>query len=156
MAATATAFAPSFVVPNRVIASASKVPRIAVIDDDPMFGRIMEQLGRRAGVEIKYFEDFETLEGFDVAIIDYDLGSMTGVDISRHVEMFIGALPVILVSRSKISRDRSWPRCIKEFVYKGMGPWAILDAAIEAYGLSTIERNIKKIGRRTNGKVRSN
>lgn len=156
MGATATAAFPNLIIPGQATAAAPKVPRIAVIDDDPLFGKIMEQLGRKMGVEIKHFEDFETLAGFDVAIVDYDLGSMTGVDIGRHVERFVGSLPIILVSRSKMAEDPTWPSCIKKFVYKGMGPYEILDAAVEAHGLSTIEKTINKMRKRFHGKTRFN
>lgn len=156
MEAVATVQSSSFFAPSRVTAAAPRLPRIAVIDDDPLFGKIMEQLGRKLGVEIKHFEDFETLAGYDVAIVDYDLGSMTGLDIGRHVERYIGSLPIILVSRTKLSKDPSWPRCIKKFVYKGLGAYAILDAAVEAHGLSTIDRNIKKMRGCLNVKTRLN
>ncbi len=157
MSATATATVlPSHFVPAPANAAARALPRIAVIDDDPMFGRIMEQIGKKVGVEIKHFEDFETLDGFDVAIVDYQLENMTGLDVGRHVERFIGGLPMILVSRTNLPKSRSWPRSIKKFVYKGTGPYAILDAAIEAHGLSTVGRNIRKARRIFNEKIRPN
>ena len=155
MSAVATAtMVPSRLVPAPVNVAARSLPRIAVIDDDPMFGRIMEQIGRHVGIDIKHFEGFESLDGFDVAIVDYQLEDMTGLDVGRHVERFIGSLPVILVSRTNLPRSRDWPRSIKEFVYKGMGPYAILDAAIEAHGLSTVGINIKKFRRFIDGKIR--
>lgn len=163
MSATATAMHSSRkFVPAPVNSAARTLPRIAVIDDDPMFGKIMEQIGKKVGVEIKHFEDFEdfedfeTLDGFDVAIVDYQLEHMTGLDVGRHVERFIGSLPVILVSRTNLPKSRDWPRSIKTFVYKGMGAYAILDAALETHGITTIARNILSGRRLVNGKTRPN
>ncbi len=64
-----------------------KLPRILVVDDEPVFGKIIAEAARRSGMEVTVCKSVEELAKckdwrFDVAILDYDLGedgAVTGV-----------------------------------------------------------------------------
>ena len=103
--------------------------RFVVIDDDPLFGNIMTRFAKAQGTEVDYFESMREFEPcsrarrYDAAIVDYDLGDMTGIDIAEQLQVLFGDIPLVLVSSQP--RDRSipktWPKVIKGFVRKQAG-----------------------------------
>ncbi len=126
------------------------LPRILVIDDDPTFGRIMQQAATKKGSAVSYCRSIDELSklqswDYDVIVMDYDLGSMTGFELTTYLEKFTSVeVPVILVSQTKLRGSQKWPQAIREFVHKGLGPFAILDAAFEAHEVNTIHHNMHK------------
>jgi len=124
------------------------VPNILVLDDDPTFGQIMRQVGAKKNVSISYCRSVDELSNldswdYDVIIMDYDLGSFSGFELTEYLEKFTSVeVPVILVSQSKLKCTQHWPQSIREFVHKGLGPFAILDAAFEAHEVSRIHQNM--------------
>jgi DNA-binding response OmpR family regulator len=112
--------------------------RFVLIDDDPLFGNIMTRFAKARGVDVDYFESMLAFESlgragrYDAAIVDYDLGDMTGIDIAEQAQFVFGDVPMVLVSSQQ--RDRSvpktWPKSIKGFVRKQAGFDAIYAAAV--------------------------
>jgi len=111
---------------------------ILVIDDDPQFGSLLSALARARGIPLEYYTSlselgsFALLGQFDAAILDYYLESMNGMEIAEYVETFFDHLPVILVSGTAFleADKKEWPKCVRQFVPKARGPYAILDSAV--------------------------
>ena len=126
------------------------LPRILVLDDDPIFGRIMRQAATKKGSAVSYCKSVDELSklpswDYDVIVMDYDLGPVTGFELTDYLEKFTSVeVPVILVSQTKLRGSQKWPETIREFVHKGLGPFAILDAVFEAHEVNTIHRNMRK------------
>jgi len=116
--------------------------RIILIDDDPFFGSIMKQVAAQRGVELSHFLSladlgFVSLLGqYDVAILDYDLGNMTGVEIGEYLTAFFGDLPMLLIS-STMRRARKCDLAdgrAQPFVDKKRGYDAVMSAALALIG----------------------
>ena len=125
-------------------------PKILLIDDDPTFSKIMSKAAARSGVTMGSCQSVEDIDSVDpgtyqVHIIDYDLGYVNGLEFVRYLESFsLGEIPVILVSHSNLPGKIRWPDSIREFVHKNLGPFAILDAAFEAFEVMVIHQKMAK------------
>jgi DNA-binding NtrC family response regulator len=112
----------------------SKIPRIAVVDDDPRFIKLMIAIGRTRGVVIDGFlnpiEFGWALVGrtYDLIVVDYDLGGVTGVEVAQALASSCSA-PVMLVSGhgSHELPLALAPRNLKGFIYKGRGATNFFD-----------------------------
>lgn len=112
--------------------------KIVLIDDDPSFCNIMQSFALMRELDLDSFESLEDmgsigrLSQYDLAIVDYDLGVMNGVEIAEYLPVFFDKMPMILVSGKTRENEpiSLWPDCIKRFVHKDEGPDKILDAAV--------------------------
>lgn len=125
-------------------------PKILLVDDELSFCKVMARVARNNGTplmhvssldQLKFSSDFE----FDVAVVDYDLGAITGFEMSTYIESCVTReVPIILISQSERKfRELVWPEAIREFVHKKLGYSAVLDAALEAHEVSKIQKNFK-------------
>jgi DNA-binding response OmpR family regulator len=121
--------------PSNAIAQKSR--RIVLIDDDPAFCSIMASFATSRGLCLDYYSNLQEmgflgkLSSYSVAIVDFDLGTMSGIEIAEYLPIFFGDMPMVLVSgMHRDERGRLWPKSVKEFVHKDEGPDAILDAAV--------------------------
>jgi len=136
----------------------SSYPRVLVVDDDPIFGKIIHRSASQLGVNLTYCEtvtDFgvlgDTWDDYDVAIIDCDLGSLNGYQLVDFMELHTKKeIPVVLVSQTKPNKNQKWPVSVREFIHKKLGPFAILDAAFEAHEISKIYSEIDFSKKKTN------
>lgn len=125
------------------------LPKILLIDDDPIFGKIMKNAAAHKGAPITYcctLEEFAGLDhwDFDIAIVDFDLGAVTGLELTAYMSQFLSEeVPVILVSQTKHRNSKEWPGAIREFVHKNVGPFAILDAAFEAFEIASSNKETR-------------
>src|SRR5690606_12932211 len=109
--------------------------RLVLIDDDPAFCSIMASFAASRGIELHYFNTLQEmgslgrLADYAAAIVDYDLGSMNGIEIAEYLPVFFNDMPMLLISgRSRSnSEKRPWPSSVRRFVHKDEGPDAILD-----------------------------
>ncbi|MDA9951415.1 response regulator [Oligoflexaceae bacterium] len=125
-------------------------PKILLVDDDPIFGKIMTRVADQNNsqmtvcsslAEVAMLDSFD----FEVAIIDYDLGNVTGYYLASHLDKLTSReIPVVLVSQSQRDDVDRWPTSIREFVNKKIGPYAILDAAFEAHEVKRIHDKIRR------------
>jgi CheY-like chemotaxis protein len=101
-----------------------------------LFKRIADSLGIPVTCHSSLAEmhSFAALKDFDVAVLDYYLESFRGSEIAEYVDVFFRDLPVILISGGEIDGDsqRVWPSCIRGFVGKSSGPYAIIERALDA------------------------
>jgi CheY-like chemotaxis protein len=116
------------------------LPRILLIDDDLTFGRILAKAAQRSHLELIECNSVKQVNripkwNFDVALIDYDLGDITGVQLSDVIGR-LRDMPVLLLSQYKQITVRQWPSRIKGFLHKSAGPFVILQAAVDLHQAS--------------------
>jgi CheY-like chemotaxis protein len=116
-------------------------PRLVLIEDDPTFSAIMTRCAEAAGLELESFDSLVDLGGlaslgkFDVAILDFSLEHLTGVEIARYIDALLPKVPALLISadRERIELLKrtipSTPRSVRRAMAKEEGAEAILDAA---------------------------
>lgn len=109
---------------------------VLLVDDDPMYRKIFSLVAHERSIPTDEFESlgamgtFARLGDYGVAVLDYDLGSMNGLEIADYVDIFFGNMPVVLISgtdRPEL-RTRPLPACIRRIVTKDAGVGAVLDA----------------------------
>ena len=78
--------------------------RILLVDDDPIFRRIMGHHAEREGVlltcarsSLDFINDSQK-GNFDVAILDYNLGLVNGLELAAHFRKLGNESPIILIS----------------------------------------------------------
>jgi DNA-binding NtrC family response regulator len=111
--------------------------KIVIFDDDVCFGALLAAKARAVGLEPAFFTSlldlgsFARIKSFDLAIVDFYLGSIRGDEIAEYVDTFFGEVPVIIVSGEQMtpSRIAKWPRSVRQFIGKSEGPIRIVDAA---------------------------
>ena len=80
--------------------------RIVLIDDDPVYNSVLLKYAEMAGVQMDVYESLEqmgtigALGRYDAAIVDYDLGSLTGIEVGEYLSVFFDHIPMVLVSSS--------------------------------------------------------
>lgn len=124
----------------------SKTPRVVLIDDDEVFNTIMLRVAEQHGVELDAFTSLVELGGvamlgrYDVAIVDYNLGYLTGVEIGHYLSSLFKGLPMILISDGEpLSRlSEALPDSIVTFYSKRLGYKKIME---KAAGLAHKGRN---------------
>jgi DNA-binding response OmpR family regulator len=116
-----------------------RTPNVLLVDDDAVFGRILSRVAEQSRTRLTCCRSLDELgekdwHDFDAAIVDFDLGTATGLEVIRQMEKF-GSLPIILVSHGReVDIPISlWPHSIKGFIHKSLGPFAIMEAAVAAY-----------------------
>ena len=136
------------------VAFAKSMRKMVLIDDDPMFRRLMSTYANSMGINLKCFSSlldmhsFAHLKNYDLALIDFHLDSLSGTEIAEYVDIFFGDLPVIIVSgdpeigeKLKVNKG---PACIREFVSKHVGPRAILEAASKSLQTFDFYKSLKE------------
>ena len=119
-------------------------PHVLVIDDEPMFGRMMAQACKQSGYDVTVCATVDELAkcemaSFDVAILDYDLGLhgvANGVELAVYLSGYMTDGTFILVSQKPELGHQALPKVIKNFVPKSLGPHAVLRAAFGAKALA--------------------
>jgi len=113
---------------------------ILLIDDDEMFRALFKSIADSMGIPVTChaslaeMHSFAALKDYDVAVFDYYLESFRGPEIAEYVDVFFRELPVILISGGEIDGEtkRVWPNCIRRFVAKQSGAYAIIERALDA------------------------
>ena len=113
------------------------LPRIVLIDDDPIFCEMMRTAAEKMRIKMTVIDDPAALSGViakgrvDVVILDYDLGPVTGIDVAA----VLGPIPSLLTSRTcrHIPETDQWPDSVVGFVPKKLGVMAILETTLDIY-----------------------
>jgi DNA-binding NtrC family response regulator len=110
---------------------------LVLIDDDPSFLAIMKRLADSQGVRLDCFENLDDLlimdvfKKYDAAILDYDLGDQTGIDISQYIYCFVKEIPTLIISaKDRTAECRDIPRCVRSVLRKSAGYQYILELAV--------------------------
>ncbi len=109
--------------------------RIAVLDDDLLFLKVVERYAKQVGVEVttaatvNQFAEIVSSSRYDVAVIDYYLDNDKGTEIAESLT----SLPIIITSRKSdwAKSEPEMPASIKEFVHKKYGAKIILQRALK-------------------------
>lgn len=112
-------------------------PSILACDDDPVFLQTLQRTARKNGLDLVAVEDARHIHQFafrhfDLAIVDFDLGGLSGIDVTHYLVKEFGFLPVLLVSYTRRcpSSGEPWPKAIKKFVTKDGGAQDVLREAM--------------------------
>jgi len=121
---------------GRVKADGTRSPKMILIDDDPSFTAILARFAALEGIELDTFNSLSELgfvallRNYDVAIIDYDLGALNGVEIAEYMSSLLDDMPMVLISASDRSEEiAQCPCCIRAFINKSAGFDKILETA---------------------------
>lgn len=116
--------------------SLTKTPRMFLVDDDPIFCKLMERTAKQTGDHLESFNSLtqlgdSDLSGFDVGIVDFDLGCVDGVELAAYIENQLGRIPLVFISstdrrKELIARRESGQA---KFISKLDGPSKILEMA---------------------------
>jgi two-component system, NtrC family, response regulator HydG len=127
--------------------NAEPLPRILLIDDDTSFGRIMVKFSEKAALPLTYCSSVEELESidiskFDVAILDYELQNITGVQLARLLSRLGLDIPVMVISSYQQISVQDLPPCVVSFVPKTGGPLEILSKALETFHRTSTKEDV--------------
>jgi DNA-binding response OmpR family regulator len=138
--------------------SAFRKKGLLLIDDDESFCRLVKAAADARGIPITCFASLEqmpslgALGDYDLAIIDYNLRAFTGLEIAEYVDVFFDQLPVLIVSIDNLENNSAerWPTCVRKFVNKAFGPFAIVQRALAVFQEAQVDffvRTTRRIGR---------
>lgn len=127
------------VLSKEMLSSKKNSRRMVLIDDDPAYCSILSTFAHSRGLELDTYHSLQEMgsigkmRDYALAIVDYDLGIMSGVEVAEYIPIFFGDMPLILISGNYRVRteESTWPEAIKDFVHKGFGPDGILDVAMQ-------------------------
>ena len=112
---------------------------IVLIDDDPIFCSLMAEHARRMSVNLHFFHDLlevqnsGNMQKYQVAILDYQLEQMNGLEVANWIPSFFNDMPIILVSyedRNEENTNATWPGSVRCFVHKREGVKSIIAHAL--------------------------
>jgi CheY-like chemotaxis protein len=130
---------PGSPVQAKVPAATTASPRILVIDDDPLFCKMMKRTAGDNRLSVTVCKSVGEVLGltqhlpYDVAIVDYFFGELTAVQL---VDLLGKDVPIILISgteRAKLTNEM-FPISFNRFVHKNRGPITIYCEALSAIG----------------------
>ncbi len=118
---------------------------ILLVDDDRSFGAILKRSATRNGLNMTICHDLDSLgaqmhNSFDVAVVDYDLGSVTGIEICDYLETRTWSTPFVLISQSELPRDAAHNPAMWNFIHKERGFDAIIAAVYAARATDLADR----------------
>lgn len=121
---------------NSLNTSETHALRMVLIDDDPSYTTILKRRAEVDGIQLDAFHSLSELgfvallRNYDVAIIDYELEEMNGVEIAEYMATLLDDMPMVLISASDRSEEMTHCPCsVRKFVNKSDGFDKILDAA---------------------------
>lgn len=126
---------------------------IVLIDDDPIFCSLMEEHARRMSINLHFFHDLlevqnsGALQKYQVAILDYQLEQMNGLEVANWIPSFFNDMPIVLVSyedRNQENTASAWPGSVRCFVHKREGVKSILAHALAVRDQLKQEENYKR------------
>jgi DNA-binding response OmpR family regulator len=116
------------------------LPRVFVVDDDPVFCKLIERVGKMAGYELRAFQSLSNLgetdlSGYDVGVVDFDLGCVDGIEMASYLEKELGNVPIVFVSSTDRRRELGSRLESQKavFVLKQDGPNKILDVCRQSF-----------------------
>ncbi len=111
-------------------------PRIILIDDDETFGKVMLAFAAREHLSLTFVRSVRDIYNlnhwdYDIALVDYNLGKVNGLQLTNYLEHYLHPKLVFLISANKEIPQDLWPPSVKGFVSKADGVISILDTAAE-------------------------
>lgn len=131
-------------------------PRILLIDDDPVFIAVMKRWAMMEKVQLESYISLDEMgfiglfSNYDVAILDYDLGYTTGIEIARCTDALLHHMPIVIVSAKERSLEcADAPTCVKAVLQKSKGYSHILNVATNLCR-SNSENRLRELRRMVN------
>lgn len=122
-------------------------PRMVLFDDDPFFVRMMEHYARQNFMSLTgvwRMDDIPEIatRDFDLAIVDFDLGDISGIELAAYLEEVFEELPLVMISHTQRlpTRRQPWPQSVRTFVLKENGPASILDTALKTHAFAGMQQ----------------
>ncbi len=121
-------------------------PRLLLIDDDPVFGHIMEQTADRFEVDLDVVQSVDEvgfiagMKEYDIIIVDQNMQFMSGMEVAAYISSFFETKTVILISSSPVVKDGGLglPSFVSAFVNKNEGYYRVLKKALATYQKSSV------------------
>lgn len=117
-------------------ADETQKPKIVLIDDDPTYATILTRCAEVEGIQMDTYHSLSELgfvsllSNYDLAIVDYDLGEMNGVEIAEYMSSLLKDMPMVLISATDRTQEmENCPSSVKAFLKKSAGYAEILDVA---------------------------
>ena len=113
--------------------------KLLVIDDDPVFGKLICKHGKQRGLNIDHFESldhmgfFVKMKDYDIIIIDFKLERLNGMEVAAYIPSFFSDKKVYIISSSSLDetlKKSPLPSHINAFIHKDKGVDEILTQAI--------------------------
>jgi DNA-binding NtrC family response regulator len=117
-------------------------PHILLVDDDPIFGQLLQRVALKEGVRLTVISSAEDAYRwvpalkFDVGLIDYDLGRVTGIQLCNFMQAEGHEVPILLISHTGVVEESLWPTSVKRALSKDAGPYSILAVARRLHSLN--------------------
>ena len=113
-------------------------PRVLLVDDDPSFAHTITAVAKLAQIPLHYCCSTRgltarMLEENDVIICDFEMPTISGVQLAKVIARTFPKLPLVLISAYTKPFRAERPAEVSLFITKYEGPRAILDAAIQLY-----------------------
>lgn len=118
-----------------------KALRFVLIDADLEFGESLLDAASKKGYYVDCYRSMLEV-GFlgrfmqyDAAIVNQQLGEVSGVEVAEYCDKLLGNLPLVLIGDTRTPRceqDRRWPRSIYRGLAKSEGVDRILAVAHDA------------------------
>lgn len=131
-------------------------PKILLIDDDPVFIAVMKRWALMEKVQLESYVSLDEMgfiglfSNYDVAILDYDLGYTTGIEIARCTDALLHHMPIVIVSAKDRSQEcADAPTCVKAVLQKSKGYSHILNVATNLCR-SNSENRLRELRRMVN------
>ena len=131
-------------------------PRILLIDDDPVFVAIIKRWAMMEKVQLECYVSLDEMgfiglfSNYDVAILDYDLGYTTGIEIAKCTDALLHDMPIVIVSiKDRNAECANAPSCVKAVLQKSKGYSHILNVATRLCR-SNSENRLRELRRMVN------
>ncbi len=116
-------------------------PRLLLIDDDPVFGHIMEQTADHLKVDLDVVQSVDQvgfiagMKEYDIIIVDQNMQFMSGMEVAAYISSFFETKTVILISSSPVVKDGGLglPSFVSAFISKDEGYYRVLKKALATY-----------------------
>ena len=114
--------------------------KIVLIDCNDVFRSLMLSFAESRGLNLVCYSSVlemgsvSTFADFDIAIVENDTGTLSGIEVGEYLTALLRDMPLILIScgmRPTPITEDNWPSSIKAFVHKTEGPDAIFDSALQ-------------------------
>jgi CheY-like chemotaxis protein len=105
--------------------------KVLIVDDNAEYAQLLSRAAKRAGLDVRTVSNLGALGSpdswdFSVAVVDFDLKAVNGIEFTSYLNHFSRAIPVVLVSAIPRYSSPDWPRNIKTFICKEKGVDAIM------------------------------
>ncbi len=105
--------------------------KVLIVDDDAAYAQLLARAAKRVGLETRTVTSLGALGSpdswdFSVAVVDYDLKSVNGIEFTSYLNHFSQPVPVVLVSAITREAEPDWPHNVRTFVCKEKGSDTIM------------------------------